>query len=279
MNYMKKRFICLSVLLASSFLAGSAAAADKGAVTWKLKYTENFNGTRLRDALWARIDKGKSDWNKNMSTREDLVAVKGGYAHLYGVKNNDKAADPRSVLTGGIMTKGRFAMKYAKIEIRCKFEGQKGAWPAIWMMPQNPVGGWPDCGEIDIVERLNFDKFVYQTVHSGWTRKHPNNPPKGGRGNIDSEDWNVYGLEWTEDGIVWTVNGKRTHSYPRKGDDPSQFPWTVPFYLMIDMQLGGTWVGSIDESTLPVTMYVDWVKFYEGSRGGRKFTEFVRPGK
>lgn len=63
---MKKRFICLSVLLASSFLAGFAAAADKGAVTWKLKYTENFNGNKLRDALWVRIDKGKSDWNRDM---------------------------------------------------------------------------------------------------------------------------------------------------------------------------------------------------------------------
>jgi hypothetical protein len=59
------------------------------------------------------------------------------------------------------------------------------------------------------------------------------------------------------------------------GDDPARFPWTTPFYLMIDMQLGGEWVGAIDESTLPTAMHVDWVKFYSGSRSGKTFTEFL----
>jgi len=53
----------------------------------------------------------------------------------------------------------------------------------------------------------------------------------------------------------------------------------VPFYLKIDMQLGGKWVGAVDETTLPTAMHVDWVKFYSGSRGGKTFTEFVKPSK
>jgi beta-glucanase (GH16 family) len=103
--------------------------------------------------------------------------------------------------------------------------------------------------------------------------------PPGGKGDIKPNDWNVYAIEWTPEKITWTVNGKATHSYEKVGDDPKRFPWTEPFYLMIDIQLGGQWVGAIDESTLPTAMHVDWVKIYSGSRNGKTFTEFLKPAK
>lgn len=269
--------VCAAVSLAAGGAPKKPAAKTTGPVVWKLKFTEDFKGTKLNEKLWSRIGPGKPDWCKNMSVRADLVEVKDGQLHAYGVKNGDKTADERSVLTGGVMTKGKFAMLYGKIEVRCKLESQKGAWPAIWLMPENPVGQWPDCGEIDILERLNSDDFVYQTVHSAWTASHPNDPPQGGKGKIKPTDWNIYGLEWTPEKITWTVNGKPTHSYAKVGDDPLRYPWTVPFYLMIDMQLGGNWVGAVDETTLPVAMHVDWVKFYTGTRGGKTFSKFVNP--
>ncbi len=258
-------------------VAHSATAARTGPVVWKLKFTEDFKGNSLNKKLWTRIEKGTSDWNRHMSGREDLVAVKDGQLVVYGVKNNDTGADPRSVLTGGVSTKGLFAMKYGKIEVRCKLEGQKGAWPAIWMMPEKPSDPWPRCGEIDIIERLNYDNFVYHTAHSEWTQSHQNDPPRGGTGKIKADDWNIYAVEWSPERIVWKVNGKRTHSYERKSLDVAKYPWTEPFYLMIDMQLGGSWVGPVDESTLPVAMYVDWIKFYSAWRDGKQFSEFIRP--
>lgn len=75
------------------------------------------------------------------------------------------------------------------------------------------------------------------------------------------------------------LDGQRRGDVPPPegaGDDELKFPWTTPFYPMIDMQLGGSWVGSVGVSTLPTAMHVDWVKFYSGSRGGKKFSEFVR---
>ena len=83
----------------------------------------------------------------------------------------------------------------------------------------------------------------------------------------------------TPEGIAWYVNGTRTHEYPAVGDDPARFPWKVPFYLMVDMQLGGRWVGEVDESALPAAMHVDWIRFYSGSRGGKVFSKFVDPSK
>ena len=286
MDFLQERSTMLQRIAALTLVFGTMSAyatavnaAPTQDVEWKLSVTEDFSGCVLDGNLWGRIGKGRSDWDRHMSMRKDLVAVSGGQLHLHGVKNDDLSKDKRPVLTGGVSTKGRFAMKYGKIELRCKFEGQKGAWPAVWMMPEDPSVRWPSCGEIDIVERLNSDGFVHQTVHSAWTKKHPKNPPKSGTGEIDPNGWNICGVEWTPDIIVWTVNGVRTHSYERVGDDPLRFPWTKPFYLMIDMQLGGKWVGEVDESTLPVSLHVDWVKFYEGSTNGVRFSEFIRPAE
>lgn len=269
----------MSLVMLSAAGAPTRKPADRSAdaVRWELKFTEDFKGTKPSEKLWSRIDAGGSDWNRAMSTRADLVTVKGGQLHCWGRKNDDLAGDRRTYLTGGISTHGKFAMKYGKIEIRMKLDnGQKGAWPAVWMMPETTVRGWPNDGEIDIVERLNDDDFVYQTLHYG--NGSPKDLSHGGKGRIKDGDWNVYALEWTPESIVWKVNGSETFRHDRApGDDALKYPWTTPFFLMIDYQLGGRWVGGVDEKTLPKAMHVDWVRFYHGSRGGKRFSEFVYP--
>ncbi len=246
---------------------------------YKLELSEHFNGMQLNPKVWSRIDRGGSDWNRNMSLRPDLVAVKGGQLHLYGKKNDDLTADPRTVLTGGVKTQGKLALKYGKVEIRCKLEARQGAWPAIWMMPEKPVRGWPADGEIDILERINFETSVHQTVHSKWTKAHPNNPPRTHQAPVKAEQWNVYGLEWTPEKLTWTINGKPTHSYPKVDDGPDQFPWQVPFFLMIDMQLGGAWAGPPKLETLPTAMHIDWVKIYSLYEDGKPVSELLINGE
>ena len=265
-----KKLVIVAILLAGM----SLSAKDD----FKLRFTENFKGPEINKRLWSRIEGGMKgpDWIKYMSLREDLVYIKDGVVHLKGVVNDKLDEDERPLLTGGIDTCGKFSLKYGRVEVKCRLHGQRGAWPAIWMMPVKCPLGWPKDGEIDIVERLNNDDFVYQTVHSGWTQNHPNDPPRGGRGKIDRDDWNIYAIEWYPEKIVWKVNGKETFSYPKIGDDPMRYPWTTLFYLRIDMQLEGAWVGKADRSTLPVEMEVDWVKFYSLWRDGKQLTIWGR---
>lgn len=268
------KLFSLSLVL---LMTGGTFGAEE--IRWELKFTEDFKGTKLNEKLWTRIDKGHPDWCKNMSLRPDLVTVSGGQLHCWGKRNDDKSSDPRAILTGGVMTKGKFAMRYGKIEFMMKLEdGQKGAWPAVWMMPETAVRGWPNDGEIDIVERLNSDDFTYQTVHFG--NGTARDLTHGGRGRIKNGEWNIYGLEWTPESIAWTINGVETFRHTKSpNDDELKFPWTTPFYLMIDMQLGGSWVGAVDESTLPKAMHVDWVKFYHGYKDGKRFSQFVNSKK
>ena len=263
---MKKQMKWLAAGMALS-LAFSLGAADARKLVW----SDEFNGTVLDTNRWNRCKMGMSDWNRHMSTRPDLVELKDGALVLWGVANLNTNADPRPYLTGGVQSQHKGLMGIGKVEIRVKFEDhQKGAWPALWMLgdkPDEKGRKWPWAGEIDIVERLNGDPFVYHTVHSGWThvKKHKKDPPHGGvKAAIRNGDWNVYGMEVTENALIWSVNGVETFRYPKVDcGDPDQWPFGKPFYFLLDMQLGGKWVGEVELSTLPVKMYIDWIRVYE----------------
>lgn len=60
------------------------------------------------------------------------------------------------------------------------------------------------------------------------------------------------------------ANGVRDFVYPRiETEKEGQFPFSIPQYLLIDMQLGGSWVGEVDAADLPVEMEIDWVRHYQ----------------
>ncbi|WP_286896612.1 MULTISPECIES: glycoside hydrolase family 16 protein [Sphingobacterium] len=125
---------------------------------------------------------------------------------------------------------------------------------------------YPRNGEIDIMEHLNFDNIIYQTTHSYYTLDlgQKENPKHFGTASVNIDAYNIYGISWYPDRIVFQLNGVDTFTYPRvDGVDPSQWPYDQPFYLLIDQQLGGSWVGEVNQDKLPVEMRVDWVKVYQ----------------
>lgn len=234
---------------------------------WKKVWEDDFNGKEIDSSKWSKIPKGGADWNKHMSNDPACYAQHDGKLYLRGIKNPDTLADSRPFLTGGLYTKGKFAFQYGKIEIHAKLECARGAWPAMWMLAeQNKYGKYPNNGEIDIMEHLNKDSIIYQTTHSYYTLnlKQTDKPPHGGTAKININNYNTFGLEWYPDKLVFTLNGVETFRYPRvTGVDPSQWPYDQPFYVMIDQQLGGSWVGKVSPDQLPVQMIVDWVKVYQ----------------
>lgn len=231
---------------------------------WKLIFLEEFNGPALDTTRWTRITPNNADWGRHMTTQDLCYDQQGGLLYLKGVRNPDTTTDKRPFLTGGIYSKGKFAFQYGMVEIRAKLECATGAWPAIWMLPQK--ADWPKGGEIDIMEHLNYDSIVYQTIHSyyTYTLKKDREPPHYATARIKPNDFNTYGVRWYPDSIVYVLNGQRTFTYPRVKDvDPTQWPFTQPFYLLIDQQLGGNWVGKVKPAELPVNMIIDWVKVYQ----------------
>ena len=234
---------------------------------WQLVWEENFNGVELDTTVWSMIPRGKPDWQNTMSMDERCYELRDGQLILRGIINEDLQKDSSPYLTGGVWTKNKKSFVRGRVEIRDKLEGAQGAWPAIWMLPyESEKYAWPEGGEVDIMERLNYDTFVYQTVHSHYTYhlKEDKNPPNGTTASIHPNDFNVYGVDFWPDSLVFHVNGVKTYTYPRiETDKVGQFPFDIAQYLLIDMQLGGTWVGEVDPTGLPVEMSVDWIKHYQ----------------
>jgi len=234
---------------------------------WKLVWKDDFDTPKIDTIKWTKIPKNNADWGNYMTSDPKCYNISDGKLYLKGIVNTDTVSDPRPYLTGGIYTKGKFAFQYGKIEIRAKLKSAQGAWPAIWMLSEEKkYGKYPRNGEIDIMEHLNYENQIYQTTHSYYTLelKQKTNPPYYKTSKFDKEVFNTFGLEWFPDKLVYTLNGKETYTYPRiKGVDKSQWPFNQPFYLLIDQQLEGSWVGKANPDDLPVQMIIDWVKVYQ----------------
>lgn len=245
---------------------GVSTAVAQTQPKWKLVWEDNFNSGKLDESKWNVITRGESAWKRYMSAEKDLISFENGNVVLTGRINKDNASDTSKYVTGGIDTKNKYTLTYGRIEIRAKLGSAQGAWPAFWMVP-NERQALPG-GEIDIMEHLNFDDFVYQTAHSHYTIKLglKDTPQHYGTAKIKMGEYNVYGLEWYEDRVVWMINGEATFVYPRiKTDKEGQWQYDVPFFIMLDQQLGGpgTWPGEINDADLPVKMWIDWIKVYK----------------
>lgn len=267
---MKRTLIALLCFIAVSSQAFTQADQKK---TWKLLWEDNFNGRTLDTTKWNLIStkpgQRASDWNRHMIKDQRVCSVKGGKLYLTAIKNPGVENDPRPYLTGGVDSKGKFHYLYGKVEIRAKKECAQGAWPALWMMPEESFyGGWPHSGEIDLMEHLNFDKNIHYNVHTRYVDviKNKTNPKSGSAATLtDVTKWNIYGLEWYPDVLVWTLNGKEVFRYARlEGANPEQIQWPFDksFYFIFSQQLGGSWVGEIKGDQLPVSMIIDWVRVY-----------------
>lgn len=241
------------------------AACTPSQPEWRLVWEENFDQINDFDpAVWSKIPRGTADWNNYMSDFDSLYEMRNGNLVLRGIQNLTQPQDTAPFLTGGVYTKGKMGFMDGRLEIKAKLNGATGAWPTFWLLPQE--GQWPMGGEIDIMERLNYDNIAYQTVHSHYTYDlgFKTTPPQGSTGPIHPEAYNVYAVEMYADSLCFFINDQHTFTYPRiETDQEGQFPFHQPFYLLLDMQLGGSWVGAVDPTELPVEMSIDWVRFYQ----------------
>ena len=261
--------VCLAALMLPLSTPFSSCHAKAGKPKYKLVWKDNFKGNTYDNNSWSKISRGKPDWCKKMSDDDRLYDVKDGLLILRGCVNDgsyqyEGKTDTARYVTGGLFTKGKRFIGYGKVEVRARLGCAQGAWPAIWMLPEK--GGWPDNGEIDIMEHLNHDSIAYQTVHSyyTYTLKETKNPPQGATGPIRPGEFNTYTVEILPDSLVLSINGTKTLTYPRINTDKrGQYPFGQPSYLLIDVQIEGSWVGKARPEEYPVQMEIDWVKMYE----------------
>lgn len=235
--------------------------------TEQVLFMDDFDTDGIPDPdKWVLSRRGDVDWNEEMSESYDQAYVKDGKLILVAEKIDGEYR------AGGVDTNGKFDFTFGKVEVRARItQHPNGAFPAIWMMPNKFIyNGWPNCGEIDIMEHIKQEPVVHQTLHTHYTYTLDIKDPGSSKSTvIDYQEWNTYGVEWTEDKLTFLINGVETFSYPNlkleNEAEMQQWPFTqdASFYLILNMGLGGrpnSWAGPIDDDNLPAIMEVDWVK-------------------
>lgn len=258
----------LHIILAIVFFALPAISVLAGQPEYKLAWEDSFNGDVLNAENWRKVSRSHADWNHYMSACPDVYELKDGRLRLFAKVNDGlEPDDTAQYLTGGIAALRKRSITYGKIEVRARIEGGQSTWPAVWLMPVDKKNWeYPMRAEIDILECMHRNSYVYQTVHTYYTDelKERQNPPYQAKADIRLGEYNVYTLEILPEELVFSVNGETSFRYPCLEDAPEgQFPFGVESYLLIDMQLGASWMKPIDDSTLPAWMDVDYVKCYD----------------
>ncbi|MBZ5727099.1 MAG: glycoside hydrolase family 16 protein [Acidobacteriia bacterium] len=248
----------------------AARAADSPA-GWKLTWHDEFDGARLDAGKWVYVAGGGGFGNHELesyTSRPQNIHIEGGMLVIKAIKESYTGADgvARGFTSARIHTHGKFAQRYGRFEARIRIPYGQGIWPAFWMMGD---GGekWPDRGEIDIMENIGREPgTVHGTVHGpGYSGAEGIGGPYSlPTGQAFSDDYHVYAVEWEPAAIRWYVDDHRYKTLA-PGDLPTGARWVFdsPFYLLLNLAVGGSWPGNPDETTIfPQAMYVDYVRVY-----------------
>ncbi len=240
---------------------------------WVCVWADEFDGETVDENRWNVINAGGGFGNNELQYyRPDNAALVEGNLVItakneaYGGANYTSAK-----LTSWL--KGDF--RYGRIQVRAKLAGGRGTWPAIWMMPtQSVYGGWPNSGELDIMEYVGYEPgMVHTTIHTTYGNGM-NGLQIGYDMELDSPETQFYTYE-----IVWEPGYIQTYvdgvpyanpfvyvpEYNQDKPYDDTFPFDQQFYLILNLAIGGNWGGvmGIDNGIFPTTFEVDYVRVYQ----------------
>jgi beta-glucanase (GH16 family) len=240
---------------------------------YELTWSDEFNGTDLDTILWKKMERVKDvRCYMHFTHDERIYDFSDGRLRLYARHNDNYIpTDTAEYLTAGISSEGKAHVEFGKIEVRVKFKGARGTWPAIWTLPEERkfrTTKHPYYTEIDLVEYVDRNDFAYQTVHNGYTlrdQKNWYNPLRHATTDIDFEKYNTYSAEILPNEVILGINGRETLRYPRVPELEHQFYYGMASYLMLHMQVfpPQSWSSGVDPKTFPAYMDIDWVRVYK----------------
>ncbi len=228
-----------------------------------LIWADEFDGESLDLTKWT-FDLGAGGWGNGepqyYTSNERNVGVDTGYLRITAIEETFGGADYTSAR---IKTQGLFDFKYGKVEARIKMPVGQGLWPAFWMLGTNITEvGWPLCGEIDIMEHVSNSLYTHGTYHYD----NGGHVYFGDQTYCDVTQWHVYGVEWDEFSIKWFLDGVEFYSANITGGLGSKEEFHRPFFLILNMAVGGYWPGYPDGTTpFPSDMFIDYVRVYSAS--------------
>ena len=274
---------CMALLPALFFASGifqiiaqplsgeiNKAASPANDTAWKLVWSDEFNYKGLPDSTKWNYDVGGDGWGNDeleYYTGKDTANAYVSHGTLKIIARKKNLGD-NNYTSARLITKNRVSWQYGKLEIRAKLPKGRGIWPAIWMLADDCYNlGWPECGEIDIMEHVGYNKdSVFGTIHTK-AYNHTIGTQKG-KGIFVKDPYtrfHVYAIEWTPEKIEFFLDGKAYLHIPNEKKTVSEWPFDNKFHLLMNVAVGGGWGGQkgVDDTIFPATMEIDYVRVYQ----------------
>ncbi|GLW46633.1 hydrolase [Streptomyces sp. NBRC 14336] len=267
----------LSAALVATAATGSARAEpDDGPGVRAVTFSDTFDGpagSAVDSAKW-HIETGDNVNNheRQYYTDGNRNAALDGQGHLVITARRENPANYQcwygrcEYTSARLNTAGKFTAQYGHVEARIKVPRGQGMWPAFWMLG-TPVD-WPASGEIDIMENVGFEPAtVHGTLHG------PGYFGSGGigaaytlpNGQAFADAFHTFAIDWAPDSITWSVDGNVYQRRTPADLGGRQWVFNKPFFLILNLAVGGYWPGDPDGSTVfPQQMVVDHVTVSTG---------------
>ena len=274
----KLLFACASLLL----LIACKPSTDKQQTTeiedpnlkngWTLVWNDEFDKDGMVDTTkWSYDTEGNAwKWGNNeaqhyTANRKENAYVDNGTLKIVALKEEMGGCQYTSAR---LITKGKGDWLYGRFEIRAKLPTGLGTWPAIWMLPtDSEYGGWPASGEIDIMENVGYDPDTI--VASAHTKSYNHSIHTERNAKIECKtsytDFHTYVLEWEASEYRVYLDDTLFFTCKNDGAGTDSWPFDKRFHLLLNVAIGGNWGGmkGIDDTKLPHTMEVDYVRVYQ----------------
>jgi len=234
-----------------------------------LVWSDEFNGTGIDLGNWTfDIGWGQNGWGnaelQYYTDRPQNARVENGMLVIEARKERFRAQEYTSAR---LKTQGLRDWTYGRFEARIKVPYGQGIWPAFWTLGNNiETVGWPQSGELDIMEHIGREpSTVYGTVHgpgySGAEGVGGSYTLSGGQQLTDA--FHIFAVEWEPTEINWYIDNT-LYATVTPDDVPGEWVFDHPFFIIMNVAVGGYWPGYPDETTVfPQFMYVDYVRVYQ----------------
>lgn len=226
-----------------------------------LVWEDDFNTDGAPDAANWTYDLGAGGWgNGELQTYTDNaenVKVEGG-----SLKISAKADGNGGYTSARLKSQGLYKFTYGRVEVKAKLPASQGTWPAIWMLGSNfPSVGWPNSGEIDIMEQTGDDKnTVLGTCH--WFDTASSSQASYGETTAitnGSSEFHIYTMEWTDTSVKVYLDDVKYYELANS----AALPFNADFFMILNVAMGGTLGGTIDPAFTEDMMEIDYVKVFQ----------------
>ncbi|MGA0558650.1 glycoside hydrolase family 16 protein [Larkinella sp. VNQ87] len=261
--------LCVPVLAA--LLACQLVETPKPASERKLVWSDEFDKPGLPDAAKWKYDVGGHGFGNNelqyyLGPRTENARVENGILIIEARKEQH---ENRAYTSAKLITKGLAQWQYGRIDVRAKLPKGRGTWPAIWMLSAKTPMKWPLDGEIDIMEHVGFNEDqIHGTIHTE-AYNHTKHTEKTGIKKVPgaTQDFHVYSIDWSADRIDFLIDDAKYFTITKQetGSSYEQWPLDQPFYLILNVAVGGNWGGQkgVDDTIWPQRMEVDYVRVFQ----------------